>query len=387
MLALLTVLFAAGAVAPLWWRHAGSDGPARWPAVLLSLAAAAVAVAWFTAGEEVPREVRSRPIEVADDGYVGSASCVACHPGQHASWHSSFHRTMTQVIDREALVARFDRLELDWFGETVELEWRGDELWTRFERGGATPGPVDARIEQITGSHHLQVLWYSTGTGRELAPVPVCFKIEQGIWLPLTAVFVLPPDFRDPPEPGAWSQSCHACHATRVRPRIDTGFNDTLVTEFGISCEACHGPGLPVGIGADARKPTVDVHHCDRTLRLHDVDAPNQTGRLEHSDTGEIELEPWLAVLVHDQREQRPEHQVDRNDDADALPAAIGGKEEIRRPDEHHDRRQNGEDHQTDRQVDGECRVAVELFHGAFSSRRIERSSGLTRFVRLPTEI
>src|SRR5690242_13195323 len=37
----------------------------------------------------VPRE--GRP-----DGYVSSQKCQACHPGQYASWHQSFHRTMTQ---------------------------------------------------------------------------------------------------------------------------------------------------------------------------------------------------------------------------------------------------------------------------------------------------
>jgi hypothetical protein len=56
-------------------------------------------------------------------------------------------------------------------------------------------------------------------------------------------VFVLPPEFRDPPEPGAWNRSCTMCHTTDARPRVDIGRNDTHVGEFGIACEACHGPG------------------------------------------------------------------------------------------------------------------------------------------------
>ena len=187
--------------------------------------------------------VVDRPIEVHSKGYVGSKSCRSCHPGEHASWHGSFHRTMTQVMSREALQVQFDRLELDWFDKKVVLEWRDDELWTVFERAGGRPGPVDCRVEQITGSHHLQVLWYSTGEGRELGPVPVCFKVEEGIWIPLTSVFVLPPEFRDPPDPGAWNHSCTMCHTTDARPRVDIDRADTYVSEFGISCEACHGPG------------------------------------------------------------------------------------------------------------------------------------------------
>ncbi len=202
-----------------------------------------VLVATVALPRQVPMPPTNRPLVEPVDGYVGSGACRACHPAEHASWHGSFHRTMTQVATREALVPRFERLQLDWFGKPVVLEWRGEQLWVTFERGGLRPAAVDRPVEQLTGSHHLQVLWYSTGHGRELAPVPMCFKIEEATWLPLTAVFVLPPEFRDPPEPGAWSQSCTMCHATQARPRLDVDRNDTHVGELGIACEACHGPG------------------------------------------------------------------------------------------------------------------------------------------------
>src|SRR5437867_4685634 len=35
--------------------------------------------------------------------YVSSAACRACHPQQYASWHRSFHRTMTQVASPESV--------------------------------------------------------------------------------------------------------------------------------------------------------------------------------------------------------------------------------------------------------------------------------------------
>ncbi len=195
----------------------------------------------FRRGDQAPPS--SRPLVEPTDGYVGSGTCRSCHPAEHASWHESFHRSMTQVASRASLVPQFERLQLDWFGQPVVLEWRGETLWVTFERGGRQPGHVERPVEQLTGSHHLQVLWYSTGNQRELAPVPMCFKLEERLWLPLTAVFVLPPEVRDPPEPGAWSQSCSMCHATQTRPRLDIDRNDTHVGELGIACEACHGPG------------------------------------------------------------------------------------------------------------------------------------------------
>src|SRR5437867_2203139 len=47
--------------------------------------------------EKLPRA--NRP-----DGYVSSDKCQACHPSQYASWHATFHRTMTQVAAPENVI-------------------------------------------------------------------------------------------------------------------------------------------------------------------------------------------------------------------------------------------------------------------------------------------
>lgn len=240
MLFALSTLLALIALVPLW-RSAAVGGKAMTVALsVLVVAGLATTPLWL---RERPKAAAHRALEVHEAGYVGSQACRSCHPGEHASWHASYHRTMTQVASRETVTCDFERLELDWFGKSVVLEWRGDQLWTVFDRGGNRARHVERPIEQLTGSHNLQVFWYSTGQGRELGPVPMCFKIEEGIWIPLTSVFVLPPQFREPPNPGAWNKSCSQCHTTDARPRVDIGRADTHVSEFGISCEACHGPG------------------------------------------------------------------------------------------------------------------------------------------------
>jgi hypothetical protein len=40
--------------------------------------------------------------------YVSSATCQACHPGEYATWHRTYHRTMTQVALPENVAGRFD---------------------------------------------------------------------------------------------------------------------------------------------------------------------------------------------------------------------------------------------------------------------------------------
>ena len=238
----IVVILGAAALAPLLRLCSSGARPRVAAAVAGLVGVGSVAVCTMNAPVDPPRR-HDRPVEVLESGHVGSATCRKCHPGEHASWYGSFHRTMTQQATRQTVTPQFDRLELDWFGQPVVMEWRGDQLWTKFSRGGGRPGPVERPIEQLTGSHHMQVFWYSTGVGRELAPVPVCYKLEEQLWIPLTTVFVVPPELRDPPEPGKWNQSCAMCHTTDPRPRMDIGRTDTHVGEFGISCEACHGPG------------------------------------------------------------------------------------------------------------------------------------------------
>ncbi len=226
-------------VVRLWQAGLGAKAAATSAAVVAVLSVAAAT--WSAPAPDLPAD--DRPLEVLAPGHVGSVTCRSCHPGEHASWYGSFHRTMTQPATRDTVLPQFERLELDWYGQPVVLEWRGEQLWTKFIRGGGAPGPVERPIVQLTGSHHMQVFWYSTGVEREVAPIPVCFKIEEGMWIPLTSVFVVPPELKDPPEPGKWNQSCAMCHTTDARPRVDIGRTDTHVGEFGVSCESCHGPG------------------------------------------------------------------------------------------------------------------------------------------------
>lgn len=240
MVLFAVALLALGAVISAWL-HGAAHGRGWWwliAAVGIGVVAGAAAL-----DRASPLPSASRPAVRPGDGYVGSAACRSCHAAEHASWRASYHRTMTQEARRDTLAVRFETLDLRWGDQPVHLAWRGEQLWVDFVRGGARPGRVQRPVEQLTGSHHLQVLWYSTGEGRELAPVPLAFQLAERRWLPLDAVFVLPRGMRDPPEPGAWNTNCQMCHATHVRPRVDLGRCDTEVSELGIACEACHGPG------------------------------------------------------------------------------------------------------------------------------------------------
>jgi hypothetical protein len=72
--------------------------------------------------------------------------------------------------------------------------------------------------------------------------LPFHYLIRERRWVPRQASFLIPPG-QD--RFGAlWNTGCIHCHTTRGQPRDAGAGLDTQVAEFGIACEACHGPGL-----------------------------------------------------------------------------------------------------------------------------------------------
>ncbi|NQZ98353.1 MAG: C cytochrome precursor [Myxococcales bacterium] len=190
-----------------------------------------------------------RPIEVDHDGYVSSDACRSCHPSQHDSWHDSYHRSMTQLATPEAVVAPFDGIGLQLDGSTYQLQRRGDEFWVVIDRPPGSDG-VRPRVERpivlTTGSHHFQTYWIPTGRARELRLLELCYYITEQRWIPMNALPLAPLGNQQTTfqGEGRWNKTCNRCHATGALPRIlEAGGIDTQVAEFGIACEACHGPG------------------------------------------------------------------------------------------------------------------------------------------------
>jgi hypothetical protein len=220
---------------------------------------ASVGSAWFVYHESSvsERSVTNRPIQVDTDGYVSSKACRSCHPAEYASWHDSYHRTMTQVATPRTVIPSFDDVVIEnVYGSEVRLERQGDEFWATFddpdwgETNGIRPR-ITRKVVMITGSHHQQVYWYSTGHARLLGQLPALYLIGEGRWISRRAAVVHPP--ADPifSETGHWNSTCIACHATHGKPEFDSPFGSqpiqtqvvqTTAAEFGIACEACHGP-------------------------------------------------------------------------------------------------------------------------------------------------
>ena len=174
------------------------------PAILAFALVAVPAIfawGWVRDGLSRPpeRAIADRPVQIPEDGYASSKACQACHPSQYAAWHTSYHRTMTQVATPESVVADFDRVRVDAVpGRPMLLERRGRELWAEFDQPdwdgkGNAPPRISRRVVMTTGSHHQQIYWYATGHDRVLGQLPAIQLLADKRWIPRYAATMHPP--------------------------------------------------------------------------------------------------------------------------------------------------------------------------------------------------
>ena len=198
--------------------------------------------------------VSAIPLTVEDEHYIGSDACQSCHADQHQSWHASYHRTMTQpinpatapqaIIDNEVVVA----------GKKYRFDKKGDDfLVTRFD--SFTRAEEEHRLVMMTGSHHMHVFWIDSGIEKTPDMLPIVFLLDQQKWIPRDSAFLRTPRPTYESENGRWNRVCCQCHSTHPKPNVKTDNSEeeqyswnTEIVEFGISCEACHGPGKELSL-------------------------------------------------------------------------------------------------------------------------------------------
>lgn len=179
----------------------------------------------------------SVPQPISDVGYASSDACRACHPSQYASWHRSYHRTMTQPATSATVKAPFagETLVAD-DGRSYRLRRDGDELWADVSGVGSK------RIALVTGSHHMQAFWLPGDSGNAQIEFPFTWLLEDRRWVGRRDVFLVGREYDK--QPAVWNRICVECHVTAGQPRVDpkSAVPSSRVAELGIACEACHGP-------------------------------------------------------------------------------------------------------------------------------------------------
>lgn len=273
-------------------------------AVVLPLAVALAAAGWQTAQRrrmQAGAEVLAKlPREEPPTGFVSSDTCRACHPSQYASWHRSYHRTMTQYATPETVRADFNHVVLSHAGQVFTLQRRGEEFWVEMSKAswewilpaGAPDSGRDAagasargwhRVGLLTGSHHMQFCWLPSGAGNRMAALPFVWLIEDRRWVPIDDTFLAAG--RTGPAGYFWNANCINCHTTFGQPRPDRQSlaMDSRAVQLGIACEACHGP---------AEQHLARHRSPPRRWRAHWQEQPDTTivnpARLPHTRASDV---------------------------------------------------------------------------------------------------
>ncbi|HUF62445.1 MAG TPA: cytochrome c3 family protein [Verrucomicrobiales bacterium] len=202
------------------------------------------------------------PVQGRDDNYVSSNTCRSCHPSEHASWHATYHRTMTQAALPGQVAGAFDGTTVNAGGLAYRVYQDGNAYWAEMPdpeemmyvvQGGkplALPDipRVRRRVVMSTGSHHYQTYWV-TGDARYgslLQTLPLVYLLGEGRWIPREAAFMHTPG-DSTRLITQWNHHCINCHSTGAIPGLHGEGSEarfeTRVSELGIACEACHGPG------------------------------------------------------------------------------------------------------------------------------------------------
>jgi predicted CXXCH cytochrome family protein len=239
-----------------------------------------LAVSWSFLDRSAPR---AAPSDWAAVPSVSSETCIKCHADHHESWRQTYHRTMTReataeyvkgdfddaVHDYQGLPTRFSRAGGAFRMETVDPEWAllrakaGDDV-------DALPTPrfSSYKVDRLVGSHWLQECLHKLPNGRYIR-LPVLYHIGEKRWIHSNGAFLSPDtdDFWQKCRSASWNETCLYCHNTGPRKNPIRGGGPTPVgyksevTELGISCEACHGPG-----GEHVRRNQNPAHRFDIQL-------------------------------------------------------------------------------------------------------------------------
>jgi nitrate/TMAO reductase-like tetraheme cytochrome c subunit len=197
---------------------------------------------------ESPQVPDDRPYIKRPAEFVGSDRCKTCHERAYASWHDSYHRTMTALPTPENVKGNFDGQTEQGNGMTCQLSKDDEGFYGKVSDG---KNVFDLEVSLLTGSHHMQMYWFPSGKMRELGILPVVYLVEADRWIPRDSVFLEPAAHVPGFHPMEWSTICIRCHTTQPNPALtwpedmpvgEVTAMDTHVGEFGIACESCHGP-------------------------------------------------------------------------------------------------------------------------------------------------
>jgi predicted CXXCH cytochrome family protein len=205
--------------------------------LLLTIAAACVIAISVLA---VRPEYVGRRLGHADENYLQSRDCLACHTDHFASWAKTYHSRMTQEAKPESVQGDFESTNtFEYLGVKARMEKRGGKFSMTFNYpdGKAQTFSVDRTV----GSRRMEQ--YLTKQTGQYTRLPIAYDLVNRRWMSLNGSFFYPDGKNFFQHQAQWDGNCVFCHNVKAQPHLNTTTKqyDTEVSELGIACGACHG--------------------------------------------------------------------------------------------------------------------------------------------------
>jgi len=216
---------------------------------------------------------------------AGAATCGRCHAERYAAWTAGRHSRMIQPARAETALGDFSRTRLTLNGRPYELRASRGQLF--ITESVLTGRPVEHRVDYTLGNRRIQHYLTTIDHGRIVVLAPT-WDVQRREWF--DSRDIIRPDEQDTNPVQQWNKHCVGCHVSRQDNHYSTASRTyaTSWTDFGTSCERCHGPGDAhvmqqdagggSGPGAIVRPSSLDPQRasmiCAQCHSLRDTVAP-----------------------------------------------------------------------------------------------------------------
>ena len=177
-------------------------------------------------------------------GYVGSQSCLQCHPKQAEAWRNSHHAWAWQLPNEKTVLGDFNDVRVPYHGGTAQFTTRRGDFFVTLP--GPKGTPKEFKVHSVASVMPLQQYLLETEPGR-LQALDLVWDTEGKRW------YLLYPHRKVAPGDAQnwdgtysnWNSRCAECHATGYVKNYDSvrHLYHSIQAEMGVGCEACHGPG------------------------------------------------------------------------------------------------------------------------------------------------
>jgi predicted CXXCH cytochrome family protein len=180
------------------------------------------------------------PSGAAREDYVGAQACARCHSRMHDTWKSGRHSKMLQPATATSVKGDFNKGSVTLQGQRYGFRQRNGEFY--ITESVLTGKEQEHRVEFTLGSRRIQHYLTTIDRGWIVVLAP-SWDVQRHQWFHNAEI--VRPDEDDRQIVQLWNKTCQGCHVSGQDNGYDpsTHTYKTTWTDFGTTCERCHGPG------------------------------------------------------------------------------------------------------------------------------------------------